>query len=104
VSKNLVKVALPLFLLVCMLCAAMPAQAKVSAQEAEKLKKELTPMGASVPETPKAQFRPGKGVSPRFPRMSNMTLHPEKSSPIRLAMTRYRSPLPLRTWISTRIS
>jgi hypothetical protein len=44
--KNFAKISLCMFLAVCMLSIAMPVQAKVSAQDAEKLKNELTPFGA----------------------------------------------------------
>lgn len=44
--KNVYKMTLCAFLIVCMIGVAMPAQAKVTAEEAAKLKTDLTPFGA----------------------------------------------------------
>ena len=44
--KKAFKTALPISLAVCLIFAALPAQAKVSAEEAARLNKDLTPFGA----------------------------------------------------------
>ena len=46
IFKKACKILLATFLALCMICVAMPVQAKVSASEAERLGKDLTPMGA----------------------------------------------------------
>lgn len=45
-KKNIYKPLFYICLAVCLICIALPAHAKVSAQEAERLKKDLTPFGA----------------------------------------------------------
>ena len=45
-NKKVLKTLFYVSLAICLVCLAMPAHAKVSSEEAERLKKDLTPFGA----------------------------------------------------------